>query len=227
MKSDAARMTIGRWLRRLALAVLATSACQADSAAIKDYEQARRIFWSQLYPNGGETLYCGHKFGGGYHRGINIEHVFPMGWVTGALGCGRRKECRARSPEFNRIEADLHNLYPARRRINDARGSFRFGEVNGESRRFGDCDFEVSERQRTAEPRLEARGEIARAMFYMQQRYGLRIFPRLGRTLIQWHFADPPSEHEKYRNARIQKLQGNRNPYIDDPGLARKIRFER
>lgn len=205
--------------------LLMAAGCFAAPNAIEDYEQARPVFWSQLYPQGGTTLYCGLRFDGGYQRALNIEHVFPMGWVTRSLDCGTRKQCRQRSRQFNRIEADLHNLFPARRDINDARGSFRFGMVPGEVRRFGDCDFEVDQRQRQVEPRPAARGEIARAMLYMQRRYGLKIYRRQGQMLLEWHFADPPSDHERWRNDQIEKIQGNRNPFIDDPGLAKSVRF--
>jgi deoxyribonuclease-1 len=148
-----------------------------------------------------------------------------MSWVTRALNCGRRKACRETSPRFNRIEADLHNLYPARADVNDARGSFRFGEISGERRVFGDCDFEFDARQRAVEPRPASRGEIARAMFYMHRQYGLTLFRRQGEMLLRWHRQDPPGAEERRRNGRIEQIQGNRNPYIDSPALADELRF--
>lgn len=195
----------------------------ADGGAIRDYMEARGVFWSQLYDGGGETLYCGAPFKRGRGRGarkLNIEHVFPMSWVTRALQCGRRNECRKRSAQFNRIEADLHNLYPARADINQERSSMAFGIVRGERRRYGQCDFEVNHRKRRAEPRPAARGKIARAMFYMADRYRLKLFPRQRRLLQQWNRAHPPGAEEKRRNDVIQRLQGQRNPYIDNPSLA-------
>lgn len=205
--------------------LLLISACAADQRPLENYEDAREVFWSELYADGGETLYCGVAFPGGGRRGLNIEHVFPMSWVTRSLDCGRRKECRETSPRFNRIEADMHNLYPSRADVNDARGSFRFGEISGERRVFGDCDFELDTRQRAVEPRAASRGEIARAMFYMHHEHGLTIFRRQGEMLQRWHLQDPPSEEERQRNDRIEKIQGNRNPYIDRPELADQLRF--
>jgi deoxyribonuclease-1 len=35
--------------------------------------------------------------------------------------------------------------------------------------------------------------------------------------LLDWHRSDPPDGHERWRNDRIEVLQGNRNPYIDRP----------
>ena len=205
----------------LAFSLLAVaSALLAEQQRIPDYDAARSLFWRSLYNQGGETLYCGEKFGDD-RRGLNVEHVFPMSWVTRELRCGKRNQCRRRSERFNRIEADLHNLYPARREINDARRSYRFAEIPGELRRFGSCDFEVDDRQRTIEPRPASRGEIARAMFYMRDTYDLPIFRKQTELLLRWHRADPPSDEERRRNEVIDKIQGTRNPYIDKPELAR------
>lgn len=193
---------------------------------IEDYEQARKLFWRHLYNDGGETLYCGKRLGRGYNEGVNIEHVFPMAWVTNALQCGRRKACRESSPRFNRIEADLHNLYPARTDVNDARGAMSFGEIPGERKWNGECDFEVDEGRRVVEPRPAARGEIARAMFYMRDTYDLVIFDRLGARLKAWHRQDPVGVRERQRNDAIEKIQGTRNRYIDNPELVDAIDFQ-
>ncbi len=194
----------------------ATTASPAGQNRIPNYEEARWLFWNKLYTKGGKTLYCGESFGSKfeYRKGINIEHVFPMGWVTNALDCGTRKQCRSNSDRFNRIEADLHNLYPSRVDVNDARSAYRFGEVPGERRAFGECDFEADESKRIAEPRPASRGEIARAMFYMKEEYGLIIFRRSGELL-----------NEKWRNDRIEQIQGTRNMFVDDPGLAELVEF--
>ncbi len=188
---------------------------------IEDYKEARKIFWQSLYSKKGNTLYCQEPFRTSNKRGINIEHVFPMSWATNGLNCGTRKQCRARSPEFNQIEADLHNLYPSRVDVNKERSSFRFGEVRGERRIFGkSCDFEVDQKARSAEPTPSVRGEVARAMFYMADRYkarGLVLFEKQAKLMHEWHLADPPSQHEKERNNIIESLQGNRNRFIDEP----------
>ncbi len=148
-----------------------------------------------------------------------------MGWVTNELDCGTRKQCRKASERFNLIEADLHNLYPSRQDVNDARSAYRFGMLSGESRAFGDCDFEVNEQRRVVEPRPASRGEIARAMFYMKEQYGLTIFRRSGELLRQWHRQDPPGKHERWRNDRIEVIQGTRNMFVDEPELADLIEF--
>ena len=97
--------------------------------------------------------------------------------------------------------------------------------VNGERRLFGRCDFELDDQQRLVEPRPAVRGEIARAMFYMQQEYGVKIFRRQAELLRRWHRRDPPDAMERIRNDRIERLQGNRNPFIDRPELVQRLQF--
>lgn len=183
------------------------------------------VFWGEIYPQGGETLYCGQSFGRNKGRRINVEHVYPMSWVMKEEGCHNRDQCRTSSPRFNRIEADMHNLYPSRKDINKRRGSFPFGMVQGERREYGTCDFEFDRRRRNVEPRPAARGNIARAMFYMQETYDLKIFRRQAELLKRWHREDPPDRDEKRRNQAIAEIQGNRNRFIDDPKAVDQLRF--
>jgi len=153
-------------------------------------------------------------------RKLDIGHVYPMSWVARKLRGGRRKEGRNSSTRFDRMGADLHNRDPARADIKQERASMAVGIVRSARRRFGRVDLEVDRRKRRAEPRPAARGKIARAMFYMADRYDLNIFPRQRRLLRQWNRAHPPGAEEKHRNNVIQRLQGRRNPYIDNPSLA-------
>ena len=210
--------------------LLSTCACAEHTSAqkgkrIPDYKTALDLMWGTLYAGGGETLYCAREFGRNKGSKINVEHVFPMSWAAWRLKCGKRNECRRTSPEFNRIEADLHNLWPSRKDVNKARRSHPFGVIKGEKHSFKGCDFELDERRRLVEPRPEARGEIARSMFYMANEYDLEIRDRLGKTLLRWNRDDPVSDEERRRNDAIEKIQGNRNPFIDDPSKAKGLRF--
>jgi deoxyribonuclease-1 len=207
-----------------ALGLLAGVAAAEPSDA---YVQALRDLWGKVYGRGGVELYCGGPFDRESGRSLNAEHVYPMGWVTRELRCGDRNRCRATSPDFNRIESDLHNIYPALPEINSARGSLPYGEVPGEAREFGACDFERDDRPRRVEPRPAVRGEIARAMFYMHRAYGLPIYSRQAEVLLRWHREDPPDAEERRRNDAIEGVQGRRNPFIDDPSLASTLRFGR
>ncbi len=87
-----------------------------------------------------------------------VEHIYPASWMAEHLGCGSRKQCRDNSERFNRMEADMHNLYPALASINQARSNYQFGMIEGEVKEFGECDFERDTSDKIAEPRPIARG---------------------------------------------------------------------
>lgn len=211
-------------------AFLSLTACLEGVAAIKNYREAKVVFWESVYPNG-YTVYCNKKFTSFWREDINVEHVFPMAWVKNALQCGTRGECRSNSRLFNKIEGDLHNLYPAISKLNYERQSYRFGEIKGEKRRYGEqCDFEIDKRKRVAEPREAVRGDLARSLLYMEYQYqdvGLKLFNKQAALMLKWHDKDKPSKEELKRNDRIEKLQGNRNPFIDDPSFAKKYAKQR
>jgi len=180
----------------------------------RDYLDTIPLFWRTLYPDGGEGLYCGRAFPA-FDRSYNIEHVYPMAWVARALRCGDREACRRNNARFNEIESDMHNMYPARKDLNKARGAYPFREIRGEHRIERGCDLEIDHRARVVEPRPAARGNIARAMLYLSDRYDLEIYARQRQLLLEWHAADPVDEEEKRRNRLIAGLQGNTNPWID------------
>lgn len=213
-----------RALLACALAGL-TSLPQAASRPYGRYFEIMPQFWQQVYREGGSSLYCGRKFRPEQDRRFNIEHVYPMSWVMREEGCYKRERCRRSSQRFNRIEADMHNLYPALKELNQARGAMAYGGVAGEARRFGSCDFEIDERTRRVEPPPFSRGNIARALFYMHERYDLPLFRRQAELMKQWNRLDPPDEAERLRNDRIEKLQGNRNRFIDHPEAVNNLSF--
>jgi deoxyribonuclease-1 len=137
-------------VRQLACALLLLFLLPSFSQAERDsdYDQiASNTFWQKLYPSGGWSLYCGYKFviagksAGG--QTIVIEHIFPTARMAIHKGCQSRMQCReSKNPDFIRMEADLHNMYPAWQTVIMHRTNFRFGLVNGEEWRFDDCDLE-------------------------------------------------------------------------------------
>jgi len=48
---------------------------------------------------------------------------------------------------------------------------------------------------------------------------------RIKEKLLQWHNMDKPSNTEKLRNNTVQKIQGNRNPFVDYPELVEKVLY--
>ncbi len=49
---------------------------------------------------------------------------------------------------------------------------------------------------------------------------------RVFEKLCEWNNMDPPSSTEKLRNDTVQKLQGNRNPFVDHPELMEQLLLE-
>lgn len=131
---------------------------------------------------------------------------------------GGRRCCRERDPEFRRMEADLMNLSPEVGELNADRSNFAFGEVAGESRDYGACDFEVDRSTDTTELSPDVRGDVARAYLYMYGVYGPAALP-LSRAALErfeaWHRADPPTAWERLRNERIRAIQGVPNPWLE------------
>ena len=191
---------------------------------ISDYDQiASGSFWRNLYPAGGWSLYCGYKFGESQTtangKTIGIDHIYPMVRMTKHAGCHNRMQCReSKNKKFMRMEANLHNMYPVWHTVITHRYDFRHGLVSGEDWRFDDCDLEW--KTGIVEPRQIARGNIARAMLYMHSRYDIPIDKKSLIMFKIWNKLDPPSNQEKIRNNIIERLQGDRNPYIDNPSLA-------
>lgn len=84
------------------------------------------------------------------------------------------------------------------------------------------------------EPADAAKGNVARAVLYFVVRYYDRSIRQGGMDynsfwtrnvpmLLQWNRQDPPDASERRRNDLVESFQGNRNPFIDNPGLADKI----
>jgi len=186
---------------------------------VSNYNYTLQLFWRDLYGRGGVTLYSQQRFGHVKPEWTNAEHVFPMAWVVNTLKCKDRKSCRRNSKRFKYIESDLHNIYPARRDLNMARGSYGFGEVDGDDdeRRWLKFEFEIDYDRKLVEPPHVNKGEIARSMFYLVDAYGLKLFKKQAKLLRQWNEQDPPSEEERRRNNMIEQLQETRNYFIDHP----------
>ena len=214
-------------LRAVAYLILITSACLFNSPVLSDqflipnYRESQETFWAELYPKDGWTLYCGEFFES--RDNVTIEYIYPVANIAQMMNCSAVDECRATNAQFNRMEADLHNMYPALKYIVDAREDYRYGIINGEYREFFECDFEQDVRDKVVEPRPIARGNIARAMLYMNTEYKLPLDAAALQMYKDWNLADPPSKDEMRRNDLIERLQGTRNPYIDNPKLANSV----
>lgn len=133
---------------------------------------------------------------------------------------------------------DIHHLRPTDVQVNSSRGNLDFDNGGSEIRGCNGC----KKTSNSWEPPNEVKGDVARMLFYMATRYeatdkvDLELNEKLnnGKTpfhgkksvLLQWHKQDPVDEWERSRNDKIQKLQGNRNPFIDYPEWAELIWHE-
>lgn len=216
------------------------SAFAAAPATFEEAKQAAReyVYFDQNRGEGVGTLYCGchwawmGRSGGradhascGYRTRTQVNRAARIEWehIVPAHSLGQQRQCWQRGgrefcvkddPVFRVMEADMHNLAPSVGEINADRSNFRFGVVAGEPREYGACDFEVSFKDRVAEPPETVRGMIARVYFYMHDRYDLRMSDVQERLLMTWNDAYPVSEWERERDRRIAAVMGHSNPFV-------------
>lgn len=162
---------------------------------------------------------------------FDIEHMLPKSWWGG---------------DVNPAYCDLFHLVPSdysanRSKSNHAPGipadsTFNNGSfVTGSGAAYG--------LTRVFCPADEYKGDFARAYFYIATCYGDSLTwvetgepgtamtnegwqefqPWLRDLLVAWHRMDPVSEKELQRAIEVNKIQGNRNPFIDYPELVEYI----
>lgn len=179
---------------------------------------ATRIFWNQLYSQGGTSLYCGQTFAGEGGQ-LKVSPIYSSKQLKSALRCITNRQCSIMTPAYPYMTADLHNLYPALSRVELARRNAQFGELDASApSKFEDIGCDMKTSFQLVEPRDEAKGNIARAIFYMHVEYDLPIVGQV-QMFKKWHQMDPPDAEEKARNDKIANLQGTRNRFIDNPEL--------
>ena len=155
----------------------------------------------------------------------NREHVFAKSLAI---------------PSFGTDEpgpgTDVHNLRPADQERNSARSNNKFTDGSGDSG--------IVSSNGGWYPGDEWKGDVARIIMYMYARYngdgskvsetkclpinigfgeGLDEDPNMIELFLKWNVEDPVSDFEANRNEVLAGIQGNRNPFIDNPYLATKI----
>lgn len=193
------------------------------------YGPAKSILFGQLHlkQNNGtyfvEDVYCKKII----TRGIgpkmvpdstvaNVEHTWPQSHFTHSFPNEVQK-------------SDLHHLFPTDSRANSTRGNFDFADVTANMNLGADCPASKSGPSVIAggnnyfEPPTDHKGNVARAIFYFSIRYKISIPANEEQYLRRWNEIDPVDQAEMDRNNQIEKIQGNRNPFIDYPQLANDI----
>lgn len=183
-----------------------------------------------MYSN--KTNYTVNDHGGSYKGEgdiFNREHSFPKSWFNDA------------KPMYT----DLFHLYPTDGYVNGRRSNYPYGENEGEIyssnggfSKLGKCTT-PGYKGTVFEPNDEYKGDFARSYFYMATAYEDKIanwssdmlahnsYPAYAdwalTMLLRWAQEDPVSQKEIDRNNAVYKLQHNRNPYIDYPGLEQYV----
>ncbi|MEQ8821087.1 MAG: endonuclease [Sumerlaeia bacterium] len=155
---------------------------------------------------------------GGYNR----EHIWPQSAFN----------------ENSPMKSDMHALLPADADANGRRSNYPFHTVTTSTYEFfgNKVDTDNFAAGNIFEPRDAVKGDVARALFYMDVRYeGDSGEPNLALSssgyptgtgsalmgyldeLLAWHAADPVDQFEIDRHEYIYGFQNNRNPFIDHP----------
>lgn len=140
------------------------------------------------------------------------EHVFPRSLGTPNLG-------------FEFAGSDAHNLRAIDANRNETRSNLMYeaapSNVMSYVTPYGNWY-----------PGDEWRGDVARIIMYMYVRYTTQCAPNvvgagintystdMPDVFLLWNCQDPVSQYEINRNNILNDLQGNRNPFIDNPYLA-------
>ena len=166
-------------------------------------------------------------------KAYNREHSFPKSWFGGKV-----------MPMY----ADLFHLYPTDGKVNENRGDLPFGETNGSNKnsandfsKIGVCTY-PGYTGTVFEPNDIYKGDFARTYFYMVTCYEEKLPDWVNKgnanitinssglvtwqleMLMKWSKNDPVSaDKETPRNNAVYSIQGNRNPFIDYPGLEEYI----
>ncbi|MGS2761913.1 endonuclease [Sinomicrobium sp. M5D2P9] len=149
---------------------------------------------------------------GGNTGDWNREHVFAKSLGNPNLGTS--------GPG-----SDAHHLRASDVGFNSDRGNLPFADASGNARRVSNSWY----------PGDEWKGDVARMVMYMYLRYGNRCLPSAVGTgpqtyssemmdiFLEWNAQDPVSQYEINRNNILENLQGNRNPFIDNPAFATSV----
>ena len=163
---------------------------------------------------------------------FDIEHMLPKSWWGG---------------DVNPAYCDIYHLVPGDYSANRSKSNHAPGMILSDTT-FWNGSFATGSGaqyglQKVFCPADEYKGDFARAYFYIATCYGDSLTwlssgepavamtnegwqefrPWLRDLLLSWHRMDPVSEKEKARAIEVNKIQGNRNPFIDYPDLAEYI----
>lgn len=165
----------------------------------------------------------------------NREHLLPKSWWGGGPD----------EPMYT----DAVHVVPVESYANTQRFDYPYGEPTNTSVKWSNTvgaklgkNSAYGTSGYVFYPNPEYRGDIARIYFYMITCYknknltcnseARRVIAYNGQSsfksaflnlLLKWHREDPVSSWEQTRNNRIERVQGNRNPFVDYSELVEYI----
>ncbi|SEP75182.1 endonuclease [Flavobacterium urocaniciphilum] len=167
------------------------------------------------------------------YKNDRIDAVSNICSTTCPTGSWNREHCYALSLGTPALVTsspgpgtDAHHIRAADVTFNADRGNRPYADGSGDAGPIGASNWY---------PGDEWKGDIARMMMYMYVRYNTRCLPTnvgsgsatystdMPNIFLEWNEEDPVSPFEKTRNDVLQSIQGNRNPFIDNPYLATLI----
>lgn len=158
----------------------------------------------------------------------NREHSVPQSWF-----------------DISTMKSDIVHVLPTDGYVNNRRSNYPFGEVdkaeytsNGGYCKLGSCKT-TGYTGKVFEPGDDIKGDIARIYFYVVTCYeekakgwghdvfSTSTYPGLEKwtldMFLRWAKNDPVDSVETARNNAVMEVQGNRNPYVDFPGLEQYV----
>lgn len=187
-----------------------------------------RLFYSNVY---GTSL-------DDYSSCVNREHVWPQslsGGLYGTSGAGadghhiRPTNSKLNGARSNKKYGDLDNddieyTYFATNGAKSFNCLYDYFTEDYVSNSYKGHITGYSN-ENVFEPRDDYKGDIARIIAYMALHYESlenivdNVMVGGYDTIVKWNRQDPVDEYEIYRNNVVAEYQGNRNPFIDAPGL--------
>lgn len=211
------------------------------ASAPENFREAKEALRKFVYFDQNKTLYCGcditwkgSKGAGavnlascGYSvrknpiraNRVEWEHVMSASTMAKGrdLSCwkqGGRKLCQS-DPLYLEMASNLHNLHPSNGEANADRSNFDFASWSSSvGSNYGQCDLKVDFKNRKVSPPEPSRGQIARAILYMSERYEIPLSTAMYNEMWHWHQTNQVSDWECLRDRRIAKIQGDHNPFV-------------
>lgn len=188
----------------------------SDNQVVDRYSYTKRYFTS----NNGSAV-----------SGMNKEHGIPQSWWGGGT---------------TGIGSDLQHVMPSESDANSLKSNYGMGVVTSQTWTNGSIKVGKGTAGNNGtvqlwEPADEWKGDFARIYFYIVTAYEEKslvqqqgansmqnnTYPKLQpwayELYMKWSKEDPVDERERQRNEVVYGIQGNRNPFIDYPGLEQYI----